>query len=90
MKYMDEVKKKLKEKGEIYAQIKVRPAASLTKLVGCLVDGTLKVDVAAPARGGLANRALIDWLAKELAADKKNIKIIAGAGERRKLVRVKI
>lgn len=73
---------------EIYLRIKVLPGAGKTEAVGELTDGTLKIAVAAVCKKGKANLELIKFLAKRFGADKRNIKIISGAGERLKLVKI--
>ncbi len=57
--------------------MKVVPGSSRTKLAGML-DGMVKVKVAAAAEKGKANRCLIEFLAKELGVKKKAIEIISG------------
>ena len=60
-------------------------------LPGTLVkmeDGSLKVSVKAPADKGKANKELIDMLSKEFDVAKDKIKIISGAGTRKKLIKI--
>jgi len=73
---------------EIYLRVKVLPRAGKTGLIEELVDGTLKVAVSAVPENGKANLELIKFLAKEFEVDKRNIKIISGAGERLKLIKI--
>ena len=47
-----------------------------------------KFDIAAPAVKGKANQELIKFLAKQLETVVGNIKIISGAGERIKLIKI--
>lgn len=63
--------------GGVVLEVKVVPGSSRTKLAGML-DGTVKVKVAAAAEKGKANRCLIEFLAKELGVKKKAIEIISG------------
>jgi uncharacterized protein (TIGR00251 family) len=51
-----------------------------------VVDGVLKVKVMAPAVEGAANNALIRLLAEELGIARRDVRIVAGAGSRQKLV----
>lgn len=77
--------------GEIYLRLKVRPAASLTAVKQVLADSDgeiIKIDLAAPALKGKANLALIKFLAREFDVAKNNVKIISGAGDRLKLVKI--
>jgi len=90
---LDNYKEKLKEKGEIYLRIKVRPLASLTavKQISEDEDGdTIKIDLAAAPVKGKANLELIKFLADEFAVNKDNVKIISGAGERVKLIKISV
>jgi uncharacterized protein (TIGR00251 family) len=88
---LDQFKEKFNQAGEVYLRIKARPGASATSLKQVLADSDgqiIKIDIAAPAVKGRANQALIKFLAGEFAASKNNIKIISGAGERMKLVKI--
>lgn len=51
-----------------------------------MVDGVLKVRVAAAAVEGAANTALIQLLAGELRVARRDVRIVAGATSRQKLV----
>lgn len=68
----------------------VRFAVRLTprSAVECIdvVDGVLKVHVMAPAVEGAANSALIRLLADELGVARRDVRIVAGATGRQKLV----
>ena len=57
--------------------VKVVPGGSRDQIVGVL-DGALKLKVAAPPEGGKANKAVIALLAKTLGVSKRDITIIAG------------
>ena len=74
--------------GEIYLRIKVRPGASQTAVKEVLVDETIKIDVAAPAQNNRANNALRQFLAKEFGVDREQIKMLSGAGDRLKLIKI--
>jgi uncharacterized protein YggU (UPF0235/DUF167 family) len=50
------------------------------------VDGVLHARVAAPAVEGAANQALLRLLADELAVPRRNVRLVAGAGGRGKLI----
>jgi len=83
--------KKFNQAGEIYLRVKARPDAgvSIVKQILKNQDGDIvKIDIAAPAVKGRANLELIKFLAQEFAISKNNIKIIGGAGERFKLVKI--
>ena len=51
-----------------------------------MVDGVLKVRVMAPAVEGAANNALIRLLAEEVGVARRDVRIVAGATSRQKLV----
>ena len=51
-----------------------------------VVDGELRVHVTAPAVEGAANNALVRLIAGELGVAKRDVRIVAGATSRRKLV----
>jgi len=51
-----------------------------------VVDGVLKVRVMAPAVEGAANNALIRLLADEIGVSRRDVRIVAGAASRQKLV----
>jgi len=51
-----------------------------------VVDGVLKVRVMAPAVEGAANNALIRLLAEEIGVSRRDVRIVAGAASRQKLV----
>jgi len=82
--------KNLAKNKEIYLRIKVLPGAGKTEFREEMADGTLKIAIAAPPEKGKANQALIKFLARELSADKNSVRILSGAGERLKLVKVSL
>ena len=51
-----------------------------------MLDGVLRVRVAAPAVEGAANTALVRLLAAELGVARRDVQIVAGATGRQKLV----
>lgn len=78
----------LKRFGQIYLRIKARPNAAKTEVKEIMADKTVKIDLAAVPANGRANQELIKFLAGQFAVNKDNIKIISGAGERVKLVKL--
>jgi hypothetical protein len=58
----------------------------VTTRVDGVLDGVLKVRVAAPAVEGAANVALVRLLADELGLAARDVRIVAGAKSRQKLV----
>ncbi len=67
--------------------VKVAPGAKTNQVVGWMGD-TLKLRVSAPPERGKANQAVVALLARALGAGRNQIVIVAGAGSRRKRVRV--
>ena len=51
-----------------------------------MIDGILRARVAAPAIEGAANQALLRLLADELDIPRRDIRLIAGAASRTKLI----
>ena len=51
-----------------------------------VVDGVLRARVGAPAVEGAANNALIRLIADELGVARRDVRIVAGASSRQKLV----
>lgn len=74
--------------GEIYLRVKVRPNAAKTCFKEIMADETIKLDLAAAPVKGRANIELINFLASEFAVNKNRVRIISGAGERVKLVKI--
>ncbi|HOZ56374.1 MAG: hypothetical protein BWY51_00403 [Parcubacteria group bacterium ADurb.Bin316] len=85
---MKRTKRDNSQQDEIYLRIKVRPSAAKNSFREKLADGTWKIDIAATPERGKANQELIKFLAQEFKVKKDNIKIISGAGEHIKLIKV--
>ena len=68
--------------------VRVVPRAGRTALDG-VVEGALRVRLAAPPVEGAANRALVEFLAELLGVPKRDITIVRGERGRRKLVQVR-
>jgi len=67
--------------------VRLSPRSAATRIEG-VVDGVLKIRVAAPAVDGAANTALVRLLADELGLAGRDVRIVAGAKSRQKLVMV--
>jgi len=80
--------KNLSDNKEIYLRIKVLAGAGKTGLVEEMADETLKIAVAAAPEKGKANLELIKYLSREFKVSKNNIRIISGAGDRHKLIKI--
>lgn len=88
---IDKLKKALQEDGELYLRVKAHAGSSKTEIKGVLEDTDgkiLKINIAAQPVKGRANQELIKFLAKELGAPKDNVKIISGAGDNFKFVKI--
>jgi uncharacterized protein (TIGR00251 family) len=68
-------------------EIYVQPRASRTEVVG--LHGTaLKIRLAAPPVDGAANQALVEYVAARLQVPKSSVRLVSGAGSRRKIIEV--
>lgn len=85
---LDEFVKQFNNDKDIYLKLKVRPNAGRTEVIDVLEDNTTKINIASPALKGRGNQELIKFLAKTFAIPKENVKIISGAGDRIKLIKV--
>jgi len=85
---LDKFKKELVNKREIYLRIKVNSSAGKAQVKEVMSDNTVKIDVAKPPIRGKANQELVKFLAREFKVSKENVKIISGARERIKLIRI--
>ncbi len=68
-------------------KVKVVPGSSRTAISGIL-DGMLKVKVAAVAEKGKANKGLIEFLAEQLGIRKNAISIISGQTNPVKIIHI--
>jgi len=71
----------------ITLEILVQPRASRAK-IGPMHDGRLKIAVTAPPVDGEANAAVIELVAKRLGIARSCVEVVAGAGSRRKTLRI--
>ena len=65
--------------------VRLTPRAGADRVDG-VIEGELRARVAAPAVEGAANNALVRLLAEELGVARRDVRIVAGAQSRRKLV----
>ena len=68
-------------------KVRVQPGASKNEMVGVQQDA-LKVRISAPPVQGKANKALVNFLAKELGVKKSEIEIVSGHTSRVKKIKV--
>ena len=68
--------------------MRVQPGAKADAVIG-VVDGVLRIRLAAPATEGRANEALCAYLAKLLGTAKTRVKLLKGGNSRSKLVEVR-
>jgi uncharacterized protein (TIGR00251 family) len=67
--------------------VRLIPRASTSKIVG-VIDGRLKVRVAAPPVEGAANRELIRLLARRFKLPQNAVTVVSGLRSKNKLVRL--
>lgn len=85
---LEKIKQIFSDKNEVYLRVKANPGSAKSAIRRIMADETLKIDVAAPAEKGKANQELVKFLAREFDVSKDNVKIISGAGERLKMVKI--
>jgi uncharacterized protein YggU (UPF0235/DUF167 family) len=65
--------------------VRLTPRSAIDRVDG-VVDGVLRARVGAPAVEGAANNALIRLIADELGIAARDVRIVAGASSRQKLL----
>ncbi|PIP64954.1 hypothetical protein COU77_04095 [Candidatus Peregrinibacteria bacterium CG10_big_fil_rev_8_21_14_0_10_49_16] len=80
----------LKDNGVVTFTVRVRPHASESRVTGFLDDGSVKIQLAAAAEGGKANREVTRFLAKEFDVPFGNIEMLSGKTNRVKVVRIRM
>lgn len=80
--------KKFANTKEIYLRIKALPGSAKTGFLELMADETVKISIKGPAEKGKANQELVRFLAKEFGVSKDQVRIISGAGERLKLIKI--
>ena len=68
-------------------RVRIQPGASKNEIVRVQEDA-LKIRISAPPVEGKANKALVNFLAKELGVKKSEIEIVSGHTSRVKTIRV--
>lgn len=69
-------------------EIKVQPRSSRNQIIG-LQDGALKIKLTSPPVDGAANKACLNFLAKQLGFSKNSIEILTGETSRHKRIMFK-
>ena len=72
---------------DVLLDVWVMPGAKRSEIVG-VIEGRLRLRLAAPAREGRANDELVRFLARILGKRRSDITVELGGSARRKLVRV--
>jgi uncharacterized protein YggU (UPF0235/DUF167 family) len=75
-------------KGTVQFYVRVRSGMAKTAVLSVMDDDSVKVHVAAIAENGKANAELKRYLAQEFGVTKEHIKMLSGASNRVKLIRV--
>ena len=90
MEELDAIRARLIAAGSLDLIVRVRPHAAKTQLTSVLADGSVKIDVAAPAEEGRGNLMLRKFLAEAMEVPASNIKLLSGKTSRMKLVRITV
>ncbi|MFH0776070.1 MAG: DUF167 domain-containing protein [Patescibacteria group bacterium] len=88
MKTLNELFAEFEKSGRLALRVKVIPKSAMNAIVGFLDEETLKIRIAAVPEKGKANLELSKFLAEEFGIPKENVKILSGAGDSLKLVRL--
>lgn len=73
--------------GGIVFRAKIVPGSSRTVVAG-LLDGMVKIKIAAVAEKGKANQCLVEFLTEKLGVKKKDVSIVSGQGSPVKQIKV--
>lgn len=68
--------------------VRVRPHAKRTQIREMMSDGSMKVDLSAPAEHGKANAELIRFLSEEFKVPGSHVELLSGQTSRKKTVRI--
>lgn len=82
------LKQRLAAEGKIDVLVRARPHAARSQFIGVLDDGSLKIDIAAPAEEGRGNAALAKFVGELFGVPASRVKILSGKTARLKLVRI--
>ena len=79
----------LHSRGSVTFAVRARPGAAKTRATEMMDDESIKIDIAAPAENGKANKELLKFLAQEFEVGIDQVSIVSGATARAKLVRIR-
>jgi len=85
---IDALRQRLEKEGRIDLMFRVRPHAAQSQFIDILDDGSVKIDIAAPAEDGKGNIALCKFIGELFGVPPLNVKILSGKTARLKLVRI--
>ncbi|NOS67835.1 MAG: YggU family protein [Candidatus Peribacteraceae bacterium] len=68
--------------------VRVRPHAKRTVIKETMSDGSIKIDLAAPADEGKANAELLRFLAEHFSVPKDHVELLSGQTSRIKKVKI--
>ena len=85
---LEALRRALASEGSVSFSVRARPGAPHSRIVSVMDDGSVKVDIAAPAEEGKANAELARFLAGEFDVRSSQVEILVGGGGRRKIVRI--
>lgn len=85
---LEVLQQRLGQEGKIDVLVRARPHAITSRLVAILDDGSMKIDLAAPADDGKANAALAAFIGELFDVPSFRVKILSGKTARLKLVRI--
>jgi uncharacterized protein (TIGR00251 family) len=78
--------------GGLRLSVRLQPKASAERILGVVEDGAggraLKVAVTAPPEAGKANEGLLRLLAETLGVKRRDLALVLGATDRRKVVAI--
>ena len=87
---LDKLKQQLKSTGRIVFTIRVHANAKKTGIKSVMSDGSIKLDIAAPAVDNKANREIIKLFADEFGVGTGCVRIVSGQTSRIKTLDIKV
>jgi uncharacterized protein (TIGR00251 family) len=85
---MDSFLDEFRRTGSTSFTVRVHPAAGHTRVVGVMDDGSVRINVRAPAEDNRANTALVRSIADAFAVPVSCVHIVRGMRNRTKVIRV--